>query len=317
MIKTYKDLINLKDKQSYFIPKIVFRTSKFKLQDLPIPMMDMYNQEIAHNPNYDFYYFDDDDCQSFIESIGNERLLNAYNKLIPTAYKADLWRYSILLKYGGIYIDSTHKALISYDKIVKDYNEIYIKNYYDEDGIYNAFMATYQNSKVLNKVIELSIKNIENEDYGKSNMDIVSCNVLRIAHNIVNGKNELDNIEINKNMWFYEEYCGVMKSWIILNKDYESVIKMWALDDYYQIMYNEKYFINDYPITHYKNLWSNKVVFKNNRWNEIENLYKEILLRKPDLNGLYNYFISNMNIEDIKVSIQKSEEYSKILQSIK
>ena len=109
----------------------------------------------------------------------------------------------------------------------------------------------------------------------------------------------------------------VMKSWIILNKDYESVIKMWALDDYYQIMYNEKYFINDFTITHYKNLWSNKVVFKNNRWNEIENLYKEILLRKPDLNGLYNYFISNMNIEDIKVSIQKSEEYSIILQSIK
>jgi hypothetical protein len=29
----------------------------------------------------------------------------AYDRLIPTAFKADLWRYCVLYKYGGVYLD--------------------------------------------------------------------------------------------------------------------------------------------------------------------------------------------------------------------
>ena len=51
------------------------------------------------------YLFHDQDCRSFIESEYPPDVLMAYDRLIPTAFKADLWRYCVLYKYGGAYLD--------------------------------------------------------------------------------------------------------------------------------------------------------------------------------------------------------------------
>ena len=52
------------------------------------------------------YLFNDVDCREFIASEYPPDVLMAYDLLIPTAFKADLWRYCILYKYGGVYLDS-------------------------------------------------------------------------------------------------------------------------------------------------------------------------------------------------------------------
>ena len=55
------------------------------------------------------YLFHDQDCRAFIESEYPPDVLMAYDRLIPTAFKADLWRYCILYKYGGAYLDVKYK----------------------------------------------------------------------------------------------------------------------------------------------------------------------------------------------------------------
>ena len=51
------------------------------------------------------YLFHDQDCRAFIEREYPPEVLMAYDRLIPTAFKADLWRYCVLYKYGGAYLD--------------------------------------------------------------------------------------------------------------------------------------------------------------------------------------------------------------------
>ena len=51
------------------------------------------------------YLFNDADCRAFIMNEYPPDVLMAYDKLIPTAFKADLWRYCVLYKYGGVYLD--------------------------------------------------------------------------------------------------------------------------------------------------------------------------------------------------------------------
>jgi hypothetical protein len=51
------------------------------------------------------YLFNDADCREFIASQYPPDVLMAYDQLIPTAFKADLWRYCVLYKYGGAYLD--------------------------------------------------------------------------------------------------------------------------------------------------------------------------------------------------------------------
>ena len=51
------------------------------------------------------YLFHDAECRAFISREFPDDVLYAYDNLIPTAFKADLWRYCILYKYGGVYLD--------------------------------------------------------------------------------------------------------------------------------------------------------------------------------------------------------------------
>jgi len=51
------------------------------------------------------YLFNDADCRDFIAREYPPDVLMAYDLLIPTAFKADLWRYCVLYKYGGVYLD--------------------------------------------------------------------------------------------------------------------------------------------------------------------------------------------------------------------
>jgi mannosyltransferase OCH1-like enzyme len=40
-----------------------------------------------------------------MKSMG-ERYLRIYDVLLPAAYKADVWRYTVVYKYGGCYMDA-------------------------------------------------------------------------------------------------------------------------------------------------------------------------------------------------------------------
>ena len=52
------------------------------------------------------YLFNDADCRQFIALEYPPDVLMAYDRLLPTAFKADLWRYCVLYKYGGVYLDA-------------------------------------------------------------------------------------------------------------------------------------------------------------------------------------------------------------------
>ena len=52
------------------------------------------------------YLFHDEACSEFIAREYPPDVLMAYDSLIPTAFKADLWRYCVLYKYGGVYLDA-------------------------------------------------------------------------------------------------------------------------------------------------------------------------------------------------------------------
>ena len=59
-----------------------------------------------YNPEFNYNLFDEyTDCNKFILNNYPDYVYNAYNQLIPIEYKNDLWKYCILYKYGGIYID--------------------------------------------------------------------------------------------------------------------------------------------------------------------------------------------------------------------
>ena len=93
------------------IPKIIYRTAPFNFDKIPKPILELYEKDLNNNPEYNMFYFDDFDCQCFIEENYGIEYLHLYKQLIPTAFKADLFRYLILYKHGGIWMDFSMSLL--------------------------------------------------------------------------------------------------------------------------------------------------------------------------------------------------------------
>ena len=100
MIKIYKRPYQLKFNYKPIIPLKIFQT--WYTKDLPQAMKERVENLKTIHPRFEHFLFDDNDCRQFIQDHFNTDILNAYDKLIPGAYKADLWRCCVLYIHGGI-----------------------------------------------------------------------------------------------------------------------------------------------------------------------------------------------------------------------
>ena len=84
------------------VPKIIWQT--MKTNRVPLILKDYANTWIENNPEYEYRFYDDDDIINFIKNDFPD-YVEAYKKIKYGASKADLWRYLIMYKYGGVYAD--------------------------------------------------------------------------------------------------------------------------------------------------------------------------------------------------------------------
>ena len=149
------------------IPLKIYQT--WKTTDLPEKMKENIERLKSKNPDFEYHLFDDDDCREFIKEHFEEEVLNAYNKLIPGAYKADLWRYCILYINGGVYLDIKYSNVGDFNLITLTDNEYFVIDIPKSgSGVYNAFMICKPGNKILLEAINRIVKNVDNEYYGES-----------------------------------------------------------------------------------------------------------------------------------------------------
>jgi inositol phosphorylceramide mannosyltransferase catalytic subunit len=99
------------------IPKIVHQT--FPTKNLPSELLANINQMKELNPNWDFRLYDDLDIETFI-SAEFPSLLAYYQRISPSygAAKADFFRYLLLYKTGGVYLDIKSSLSKTLDEII-------------------------------------------------------------------------------------------------------------------------------------------------------------------------------------------------------
>jgi mannosyltransferase OCH1-like enzyme len=207
-IKTYKDLKQKKYKIKTYkdlkgrvwtdggIPKWIFRTGNLEYDNLSVKIQTKYLTILNNNPEYELFYFSDKDCVEFILEEYGQTHLDYYNTLIPTAYKADLFRYCLLNKYGGCYGDFTVLPLIPYNEMIDGVDRVLVRD--DGSGskgsLWNGLICVKAEEPMLNKCIEICIDHITNRYFGDSPLDITGPTVLGEAFRQVgyNTPNEFD-----------------------------------------------------------------------------------------------------------------------------
>jgi mannosyltransferase OCH1-like enzyme len=157
--------INEDNTNTRIIPKIIYQTWHSKR--IPIRMYNSIIRLQKHNPEFKYCLYSDDECREFILKWYDGNVLNAFDKLIPGAYKADLWRYCILYKLGGVYIDIKYTS-INGNKLIHLLDKEHFVMDCDKKGIYNAFIICKPGNRLLLDCIYQIVLNVQNNYFGPS-----------------------------------------------------------------------------------------------------------------------------------------------------
>ena len=124
------------------------------------------------NNNYILYNFESLD-ELIKNKIGKDAH-NAFLKLLPFAYKADLAKYCISYLYGGWYADISIKFLkgVNLNNVdflgFQDLGDGTFKPYTLPYSIQSSLFYSEPKNKILEKAIEIVIENCKYENYGVS-----------------------------------------------------------------------------------------------------------------------------------------------------
>ena len=161
---TTQETFVLKKQYHSVIPLNLFTT--WHTKDLPPMMKKNYESLKSSNQEFNHYLYDDNDCREFIKTHYDADVLSAFDKLIPGAYKADLWRYCILYKKGGIYCDIKFNCVNGFKLIALTEKEYFVRDRFNV-GIYNAVMSCKAGNPILLKLIRQIVHNTQTNFYGK------------------------------------------------------------------------------------------------------------------------------------------------------
>lgn len=268
------------------IPKYIFQTMETTLTDLE--QYKNCNYKIKNiNSDYQYFYFDGLDCKLFIKNNFNKDIYDAYNKLIPGAYKCDLWRCCVLYIYGGCYIDSRVIPYIKLDDIIQKENELISAIDIHEYSIWQGFLCSMPRNKILLNCIERMCFFIKNDFYGDDCLDITGPIMFGKVINNYYGRYDKEPLKTlnnnNINLLCFTKEC---KPFLIYKDRVAFRSKYFKSDS--NSDYNKKFYDHLTGKPHYGVLWKNKNVYKN-------------IINKDRLKyymGKYynNYFIINPNI---------------------
>ena len=100
------------------IPKTIYQT--WYKKNVPSGIKEVVDEFLLKNPDYDYKFYDDEDIFYFIKENYDKSTLKAYNDLQIGASKADFWRYLVLYKCGGVYLDIDAVLYRDLDDLIRE-----------------------------------------------------------------------------------------------------------------------------------------------------------------------------------------------------
>ena len=291
------------------IPRIIHQT--FIQDNVSERMYNTSNQWSKYNPEYEYNFYDNNDCRNSIKNNFNPDILEAYDYLIPGAYKTDLWRLCILYLYGGVYIDIPMEPLVSLRDVIEYKDEFIIprdsptEKYY----LYNAFIASIPKHPILIESIKQIVIHVKTKWYNKGTTNYLAISgpclignmVNKYLENKENTQYDLGNVIDNDNIVILEHLAN--PDMVFLKN--KQIIKS-RYDGYKQDRENM-------AGPHYSYLYSNRLVYGKKIENKQATKIVNGSLQSDILNCIYQTFstniVSNHLFDKRDTWVEKNPEY--------
>jgi inositol phosphorylceramide mannosyltransferase catalytic subunit len=163
------------------IPKVIYQT--FHSQKLPFVTRQFVKLLKFRNPGYDYQFYDDDRVATFIRKEYSGAVYQAYSKINIGAVKADFFRYAILYKYGGIYLDVDGYSIRNLDKMIRP-DDHCIVTHEGNPGLYAQYALVFDKGHpFLQRTLEKVIDNIRHNRHPHDGHQMTGPTVFTAAVN--------------------------------------------------------------------------------------------------------------------------------------
>ena len=143
------------------IPKKIYQAWHDKN---PKPVFKNYIKKVLEmNPGYEYELFGEGDMYNFICENYDEEVVNCYKQLNIITAKVDFWRYLVLYKNGGIYIDIDSTFLKPLDELINNQSAIITREPNAPYEYVQWALFFCKNHPILEKTIQIIVYNIKNK----------------------------------------------------------------------------------------------------------------------------------------------------------
>lgn len=145
------------------IPKVIYQTYK----DKNVPALTRFFIRLMRwrNPQYRYEFYDDPRIEAFFKAEFDATVYRAYKRIDIGAAKADFFRYAVLYKYGGVYLDIDGYTLRNLDDMIRP-DDAAIITQERNPGIFAQYALVFEQSHpILKLCIDKILDNIEHDRY--------------------------------------------------------------------------------------------------------------------------------------------------------
>ena len=161
------------------IPRIIHQTWFEEMTEENYPNMSRFLESFKQS-GWEHRFYTDDDVVAFLQMHFPPAVLEAYQALIPGAFKADLFRYCVLLIHGGVYADVDIQLESALDFSIP--SDVGFMVPVDEPGkpverqmcVWNGFIAAAPSHPFIAKAIETIVNQVRNR-FTSVDIDATFC----------------------------------------------------------------------------------------------------------------------------------------------
>lgn len=173
-------------------PRVAAKKRKHKI---PAILLQSFNHSVLHedyytvishtlrlNPHYEYRFHDMLSAQKLLRDNFEPRVLQAYDDLLPGAYRCDLWRLCALYVYGGVYMDLKLSPYVSFDEMIEKDTDILfcVERFgieYPQESIFNGFICSTPKHPLILAYIEEVVNRVESRGYYQNEWSITGPRV--------------------------------------------------------------------------------------------------------------------------------------------
>lgn len=140
------------------VPKVIHQT--WKTKELPAACIAVRARIQSLNPDYEMKLYDDADIDRFMKDNFDERVYACFASLRVGAARADLWRYCVLYKHGGVYLDIDAGINSSLDSLIRPVDKYILSREGNPNIFLQWMLISAPGHPILGKAIDLCVRNI-------------------------------------------------------------------------------------------------------------------------------------------------------------